>query len=239
MPDDPVTSADVSGFPAVSEALVPHVTTRLHQSRAFELLKGSALSIAVAMSSVFVARQLAPGAVRVGERQVGKLIQRYGDESCKGAELHDAARKTVNMALMLTSGLVTGICSQTLFARKRRDAFDIEHNISVGRDVTRLLTGWSFGSLGATAAYYLAERYGRYHIPATGGANPAAYCDILGEAERGLDKVLKGATYAQENKISEGLLANAIMTTGAIPANLVGQKIYDNLLVHPAYVKER
>ena len=188
------------------------------------MLKGNVLATAVAMGSVFAARSAAPQMVRAAEGQASKLVQRFGNANCQGEALAEASRKSVNMALMLTSGLVSGIGSQVLFARHRRDAYDVEHHIPVSRDITRLLTGWSFGSLGASAAYYAAERYG--------------HGQVLG-AEKLLDYGLKGIEYTRGNRVSEGLVANAIMTAGAIPVNVIGQRLYDAALEHPAYVKER
>ncbi len=213
LPDKKITSPPPRQF-----------TDELQQSRAWDVLKGNALAIFSAMGSVFAARHLAPSTMHAAQENAAKLVTRYGNANCKGEALHDAARKSVNTALMLTSGLVTGIGSQTLFARHRRDAFDVANEVSVGRDITRLLTGWSFGSVGASAAYYMAERYGHVQVQ---------------QAEKLLDYGLKGVEYAKGNRVSEGLIANAIMTAGAIPVNVVGQRLYDALLCHPLYETQR
>lgn len=206
MPKNRDTSADVSGVSAVNE--------KLHQARAREVLAGNLIGTAVAISSVFATRQLAPQTVLAAERALAKQLHSSGA----------AARKSLNTALMLTSGLCSGIASQTLFARRRRDGYDLAHDIPVSRDITRLLTGWSFGSIGASAAYFLAEN-----------ASP----QLLRLGERVLDAALGGFEYAPENKLSEALMANAAMTIGAIPANVVGQRLYDAALAHPAYAVQQ
>jgi hypothetical protein len=217
VPRNSDTSADVSGVSAVNDLQdTKHVTQGLHRSRAAEVLLGNAIGTAVAISSVFIARSAAPQLMRQCESWAAQHILPSGTTA-------GGARKTLNTALMLTSGLCSGIASQTVFARKRRDQYGLADDISMQRDITRLLTGWSFGSFGASAAYYLAET----HIP-----------QALRGGEKLLDGLLNGFEYAPSNRLSEALAANAAMTVGAIPANVVGQRVYDTVFKHPVYSKE-
>lgn len=224
MPDSRDTSDDVSGLFAVSsQSPELSYSEGLHRSRAYGALKGSAIGTAVAIGAVFGARQLAPSLMLAGEKQTAKLIEQLNGTPNLGEASQEAARKTLNTALMLTSGLVSNVSSQLFMVRKRRDGYAQEQNVPVTRDVTRLLTGWSFGSFGASAAYYLAERYGARSMK---------------QSEKLLDYALKGFEYAPSNRLSEAIVANVVMSVGAIPVNVVGQRLYDAALEHPAYVKE-
>lgn len=198
---------------------------KLHLSRGQEYLFGQILGISVAMGSVWAGRNLAPQAME----QVAQVVSKQLKASHNPL---DNARQYVNVGLMFAGGLATSLTTQTILSRKRRDEKGFEHDVSVGRDVARLMAGWGVGCVGAMGSYYLAKRYGSKQ-------SKEAVTDILDRAEQILDRhVFRGAELYQGNTISEGLVANLVMVPGGLPFSILGQKIYDELYRHPAYHHE-
>lgn len=190
----------------------------LHHSRAKEFVTGQALGVAVAMGSVWLARSVAPRQMDAATKAVAHWMKPGSNGYTYGR-----AREAVNVGLMLAGGLLTSIGLQAILARKRRSENGYDEHISVGQDISRLLTGWTVGALGATTAIYLARRYGV-------AESPHSVSDIVCEAERALDKyLLKGTELTPGNRISEGLVDNAIMIMGAAPVNIAAQQVFDRV----------
>ncbi len=206
------------------------VTHNLHRSRAREYLTSQIAAAAVAMGAVWLGRNIAPKAMQKADKAIADYLapHMHGESA---AYIQNYARRTLNYTTMLTGGLMTTVTGQTIQARRRRSGKEHADDITISRDITRVLTGWSIGAFGAVAALNIAERYGR-----KGSAK--AVTDILDRAEKMLDThLLHGAEYVKGNKISEGLVANAVMVAGATPVSIAAQQLYDSLRSHPAYEK--
>lgn len=231
---EPETARSDSQLPSPLIQQARPVLTARDRSRASEFVTGQLAGIGVAIGAVWAGRSLLPKQMK----QLNELVARQLFPHAETIEPHmtNMARRRVNVGLMFAGGLASSLLTQTALSRKRRaangEALDDYTPLPVHNDIGRLLTGWGAGLVGASAAYWLAERYGR-------ASSPHVIKDVLNKAEQLLDKTLtQGVEIYPGNKLSEVLVANLVMLPGAMPFSITGQRLYD-ALAKPDYAHER
>lgn len=232
MPDEHAQTGGVPEFRAVTGGESNgHITDRLNRARAQEYLLSQMFGVSVAMGSVWAGRRFAPKQMDALAKGLEHIITPHMKGESPGF-IADEARRMASYGVMFAAGLGTSMSTQISLARTRREGMDHAGDISLGRDIARVLTGWSIGAFGAGAAVALADRYLRR-------GSRHAVSDILTRAEELLDaQLLNGAEFSPGNRVSEGLVSNLTMIAGACPVSVGAQRLYDEVLCHPAYSKD-
>jgi len=231
---EPDTARSDSQLPSPLIQQAKPVLTARDRSRASEFVTGQLTGIGVAIGAVWAGRNVLPNQMK----QLNALVAKQLFPNAEKIERHmvNMARRRINVGLMFAGGLACSLLTQTALSRKRRatngEALDDYTPLPVHNDIGRLLTGWSAGLVGASATYWLAERYGR-------ASSPHVIKGVLNQAEGLLDKTITGGVEIYPgNKLSELLVSNLVMLPGAMPFSITGQRLYD-ALIQPDYAHER
>jgi hypothetical protein len=212
------------------EAIKPVIPD--NRSRAQEFMIGQTVGVAASIGAVWAGRTLFPAQIQAISETIAKQL--YPKAASLTPDMLDAARQRVNIGLMFSGGLLSSITTQTILSRQRR-AQDVNtpDMTPVQTDIGRLTAGWGAGLVGASTAWWLAQHYAK-------AGNPYAVSDLVGSAERFLDKALfSGAELTAGNRLSEAVIANLVMIPGALPFSLAAQKLYDQLIEPETITQKR